>query len=461
MPLNCAASGAALAPSPDVTGTAGFQAFLVLRYTLIAATGYLLVVEQGFVAPPPVTMALLAIALVSNLALGRVPPRLLETPRTTLAVILFDTAWISAALVLSHQFSAEFFYLYFFVVLLAAIGENLRLIAIAAVVVCGAYLFGHSASGGTWSFWQSPSLIRIPFLFTAAVFYGYLVERTRRERQRADDSERHSSELAAAMRELRVLYAKTEHADSIKAKFFASVSHEVRTPLSVLLGYVDLLLDGCFGTLSEEQSDVLTRTRRAGRSLHDLIVRMLDVSHLESARETPACEEFELALFMQELRTTVAHTEGITVQWPQVPEIPPLRTDPEKLRTVLRNLVENAVKFTPRGWVIVDARWDDAADDVLITVTDTGPGIPETELPHIFEAFRNGGNPDRRPGAGVGLGLYVAKRLTALLGGEISVTSIVGTGSRFTVRFPRLLYRGAAVPDAAGVALRADDFEAA
>jgi len=163
--------------------------FVLLRLTLIIATAYLLLVESGFATPRQGVLTLFAAALLSNLGFSYVPPKVVRAPLFALALVTFDTAWITAALLLSGQFTAEFFFLYFFVILLAAIGENLALIALGAVVVCIGYIFLLVNSGHTPSMWNSPSLIRIPFLFTTTAFYGYLVERLRTERKRAEQNE--------------------------------------------------------------------------------------------------------------------------------------------------------------------------------------------------------------------------------------------------------------------------------
>src|SRR5439155_4800434 len=157
------------------------RAFLLLRYTLIAATAYLILVECEFTIPPAGVMLAIAFALLSNVCAASLPPTVVGSTYFSAAVIVIDTAWISGALLSSGRFSADFFYLYFFVLLLAAIGENLALIAVGAVVVCGAYLYVLSASGAEWTIWRSPSIIRLPFVFTSAAFYGYLIDRTRRE----------------------------------------------------------------------------------------------------------------------------------------------------------------------------------------------------------------------------------------------------------------------------------------
>ncbi|MFQ5859625.1 MAG: PAS domain S-box protein, partial [Anaerolineae bacterium] len=166
------------------------RAFVLLRYTLIIAMAYLLLVGVDF-SPPPVGLVLLVLAaLMSNVVMTYLPARITDSMAFNVGIIVGDTLWITAALHYSGLFGAEFFYLYFFVLLLAAIGENLGLIALGAVVVCTVYVFMLSAGGGSTSLWSSRLLIRIPFLFTAAAFYGYLVDRVRRERQRVREEAR-------------------------------------------------------------------------------------------------------------------------------------------------------------------------------------------------------------------------------------------------------------------------------
>ncbi len=161
------------------------QALVLLRYTLIIAMAYLVLVEHGFSSTPSGLILLIVVALASNVVVAQLPARITESTFFYAGIILGDTLWITAALVYSGLFGAEFFYLYFFVLLLAGIGENMGLIAVGATVVCIAYIFVLSTSGGSASIWSSRLLIRIPFLLTAAAFYGYIVDRVRRERQRA------------------------------------------------------------------------------------------------------------------------------------------------------------------------------------------------------------------------------------------------------------------------------------
>jgi signal transduction histidine kinase len=429
-----------------VTQLSKIRAFLLLRYTLIVSTAYLIIVERHFEQASTEAMLLITAALASNVLIAQLPRRITDSMRFAMVILVCDTLWITAALLISGSFNSEFFFLYFFVLLLAAIGESLRLIAIGACVVCGAYLFGRSATDGTWSMWATPNLIRIPFLFSTAIFYGYLVERTRREGKRADDAEALAAQLDRTLTELRLLHERAQEADRIKTEFLATVSHELRTPLTSLVGYVELLMDQSYGQVSVEQRGALGRVRSASRILQQAISRMLDASRLDFGNEGLTCEEFELNDMFDELRSDLPPPESVALHWPPAENVPPLRTDTEKLRTILRNLVENAFKYTPRGLIMVEAQWDEKADEIEVSVKDTGIGIAASEIDGIFEAFQQAGHREARPTSGVGLGLYIVQRLVARLGGEVRVDSSLGTGSTFSIRVPRLLHRGAAIP---------------
>ena len=219
----------------------------------------------------------------------------------------------------------------------------------------------------------------------------------------------------------------------------------MRTPLTAILGYVDLLLEDEFGTVPAEQRSVLGKVQAAGENLHRYLTRLLDVSRLvnrlQSGREAVACSEFTLTAAFSELRYDFPETDGARVVWPAVDDLPRLYTDREKLVTVLRNLVENSVKYGTGGDVTVGARWDQPADVIALTVADRGIGIGAEDLSHIFDPFRRTAPAIEADAQGVGLGLYIVKQFVEILQGTIEVESAPGVGSTFTVRIPRQLRR--------------------
>ncbi len=229
-----------------------------------------------------------------------------------------------------------------------------------------------------------------------------------------------------------------EAANRAKSEFLASMSHELRSPLSVVLGYTSLLLEQTFGSLREEQADTLRRIDRNARELFDLITAVLDLSRLEAGRLPMEVREVWIPKLLEELK---AETQGVRERtslefvWQVEGELPPIYTDPGKVKVVVKNLIGNAVKFTTAGSITVDAH--SRSGGVEINVTDTGIGIPQEALALIFEPFRQVDASSTSHLRGTGLGLYIVKRLLELLGGAVMVESAVGRGSTFRVWIPR------------------------
>jgi signal transduction histidine kinase len=258
------------------------------------------------------------------------------------------------------------------------------------------------------------------------------------------------------------LIEELEGANRLKSDFLASISHELRTPLNHIIGYNDLLLEGDFGELNEEQTEAVRGVYRASRELLDMIEATLDLTRIEARRVPLQVREVSVRNLVEDLAThaTLISKPGVHLHWSVEPDLPALYTDPVKLRMVLQNLIANALKFTAEGQVRLEARADD--DGVEFAVTDTGIGIPAGEQAFVFEPFRkaHGAINDY---AGVGLGLYIARRLLDLLGGTVSLESELGHGSCFRVRLPRAVVTNGGHPhgdDALGDALQYDRREA-
>ncbi len=247
-------------------------------------------------------------------------------------------------------------------------------------------------------------------------------------------------QLASMALENARLVEELERANSIKGEFVATISHELRSPLNVIIGYTDLLLEGAFGSLAPEQLQNLARVDKSARELFEMISATLDLSRLEAGLLPLEQTEVWLRDLLDEIAAEVraAHAKpGVTIDWNCAPDLPLLHTDPLKLKGVLKSIILNAIKFTDQGSVTVDAGGGDAG--VEICVTDTGSGIAPQVLPIIFEPFRQGDGSTRRRHGGVGLGLYIARRLLDILGGTITVDTVVGRGSTFRIWIPTSL----------------------
>ncbi len=227
-----------------------------------------------------------------------------------------------------------------------------------------------------------------------------------------------------------------EEANRTKSEFVAAMSHELRTPLNVILGYSDLLLDGTFGPLNEEQDHTLRRVRLRARELFDLIANTLDLNRIEAgtlAVKVVATPVAHLARTVaQELRDQ-REAKGLDLTFDIADEGLIWNTDPDKLHVILKDLVGNAIKFTERGEVRV--QMFSRGNHLVCKVRDTGIGIPQEALPHIFEPYKQA-SASHGSQSGVGLGLFIVRRLVEMLGGEITVNSTVGEESEFTVILP-------------------------
>ena len=216
-----------------------------------------------------------------------------------------------------------------------------------------------------------------------------------------------------------------------------TLSHELRTPLQAIQGYLDLLLSGEYGDLTEEQSDVLRRVYNSAESLLDIVNTALELSRPDASRGPLHLQEVQVSELLNEVASETngaIRKPGLSIVWRTAPNLPPARTDPTKLKLVLKNLVGNAIKFTDKGRVTVDAR--SASGGVQFRITDTGTGIAPEMRRAVFEPFRQAGSIPGQHG-GAGLGLYIVRRLVDRLGGTISLESQEGRGSSFQVWIPK------------------------
>jgi signal transduction histidine kinase len=227
-----------------------------------------------------------------------------------------------------------------------------------------------------------------------------------------------------------------QRASHAKSEFLSTVSHELRTPLNVIIGYTTLLLDDVLDPATGR--DALRRVHHQSLQLLDLIQAMLDLNKVEAGGAQITLEDFRIGDLIDSLRggLPTSWCKGdVHLSWVAPTPEARLRTDRAKVEMIVRNLVHNALKFTEQGSVTVTA---DALGDpgrVVFTVADTGTGIAADDLASIFDMFRQAHAVPAR-GHGVGLGLYIVKRFTDALGGEIRVDSAPGAGARFTVALP-------------------------
>ena len=227
-------------------------------------------------------------------------------------------------------------------------------------------------------------------------------------------------------------------ADRLKDEFLATLSHELRTPLTAILGWSQLMADG--PAEARELSTALDAITRSAKAQMQLIDDVLDVSRITTGKMRLDLRRAEIQPVVEAAVETIrpsAEAKAIELSFEAEAGIEPLNIDPDRIQQVAWNLLSNAIKFTPlRGRVDVTVRREN--DEVVLAVEDTGPGISDEFLPHLFERFRQADSSSRRAHSGLGLGLALARDLVELHGGRIGVTSEEGRGARFTVSLPLL-----------------------
>jgi signal transduction histidine kinase len=246
-------------------------------------------------------------------------------------------------------------------------------------------------------------------------------------------------ENARLIREVRRLHDELAEATRVKAEILATMTHEMRTPINIVIGNLDLMLRGFLGDLSERQrKSVETALRNSGEALN-LVSSLLDLSRFEAGQYVVRLEDFRLEDIWSELETFFRvglSGKAVELFWSIDGALPVLNSDRMKTKEILSNIVFNAVKYTDRGEVRVTAAARDSGRQIAIEVRDTGVGIPADSLPYIFEPFRQAEGSATRSLGGVGLGLAIAKRLIELLRGTVEVESELGKGTTFRIALP-------------------------
>lgn len=241
--------------------------------------------------------------------------------------------------------------------------------------------------------------------------------------------------------------SELKEADKLKSEFFANVSHEVRTPLTSILSPIQGLYQGDVGELTRDQHQLIAQVYRNSLRLLDMINQMLDFAKYD-ARRMPLRLTWlnlrDLCSELVEVFADVSERKGVELRFSSNASVPAAYLDQEKIERILSNLLRNAVKFTERGSISVNL--EGGEEEIVLTVADTGIGIPANRLSTIFERFRQVDGSSTRRYEGTGLGLAIVKEAVEVLHGIIEVESSPGRGTTFTVRLPRYLEQLA--PDA-------------
>jgi signal transduction histidine kinase len=271
-----------------------------------------------------------------------------------------------------------------------------------------------------------------------------------------DTQRRNAQQLTALVEELRLAQKHAEAATRAKSDFLASMSHELRTPLNAIILYSELLQEVAEDEGRQSFVTDLQRIQSSGKHLLDLINGILDLSKIEAGKMSVAPETFEVRTMLDELLNTVeplVQRNDNTLAVNCGAGVGTMTADPIKTRQILLNLLSNAAKFTRAGTIVLDVEPCSVADrpSIAFTVTDTGVGMTPEQTSTIFDPFTQADVTTTRKYGGTGLGLALVSRFCRLMGGEVSVQSQPGAGSRFTVTLPVAVApepaRGTVVPE--------------
>lgn len=228
--------------------------------------------------------------------------------------------------------------------------------------------------------------------------------------------------------------------------FISTASHEMRTPVASIEGYLSLAMNAQTATIDERAKSYLEKAHEAAQHLGRLFQNLLDVTKFDDGQIKPRLGPVELVGLVKKIADAQAphiQSKGLQYQFGSdsvdgktINQLIYASVDEDFLREVIDNLIENAIKYTPAGWISVSVSAD--SYNVRITVTDTGIGIPREELAHVFQKFYRVDNRDTREIGGTGLGLYLAKQRVEAMNGKVWAESEVGRGTKFIVMLPRL-----------------------
>jgi len=387
------------------------QTILLLRWVLIIATAYLMLFSRPLPTTPPSVALFVAAYFASNLVLTWLLPRLDRRWRTVDAgLVLFDTAAICLGLALTANVSNDFFLLYFLVLFLGALTERLALVVAAAVVASVVHLVTVSAFVDAADLMGEGYLMRIPFLFVVALFFGHLVEDEAKSRER------------------------------LRVEFVSTVSHDLKNPLAVIQSIAELLLDGNAGELNADQAQFVRRIYASARHVIALSHNLLSAARIEAGHLTLLRSPESLVNVVETAITfarSASDLKGVTLTLVCERDPPPVHLDTVQMERAISNILDNAIRYTPPGGQVV-AAIQHSSRQLVLTIHDDGPGIASEDLPAVFEKYHRRAQRSRE---GTGFGLFIVKAIVEGHGGQVAADSTPGHGTTITIRLPTVEIR--------------------
>jgi signal transduction histidine kinase len=393
-----AAQGIGLSLKPSV---------ILIRWPVVILCTYLLLYPAVNLVPHWISYSAVLFYIASNVALYILPGERFPSWSFYYPLVVADTIVLTLSLVVNGYSQMDFYLSFFVVILGSCIIEDARMRAM--VTVAAPLLYSVSLLSSPESF-DPGMFLRLPFLFIVSLFYGYFTQFIRSERASKQEEE------------LR---------DRGRKEVLNIVSHEFRTPLNVISGYAQAIKEHTWGEVTPGQDEALNRILLQSEHLMDIVNAVLDITRIETGELALERETLALSDYLDEIRRKFVPLQK------EIPEaLPTVNADRMKLTIILQNLINNALKFTEKGAVSITARAVASHKRVEIEVKDTGIGIAKEAHDLIFEKFQQADPSSTRKYGGIGLGLYIVKVFTDLLGGTINLESEPEKGSTFTLSLP-------------------------
>lgn len=389
------------------------HSLVMLRWVLIIAIAYVVLFSHPLTQMAPIAAVFVALYLGSNIVLAEMMRRRLYQGWLEWFVVGLDVVAITVAIYLTGEGSGDLFVLYFVVLFLSALADGVLLAVGAALFIGAAHLYTASGFVDVGELIQKGYMVRIPFLFAVALFFGNLVQRAR-----AQERDTQGKVLRAQRMEI-----------------LSTVSHDLRNPLGVIDSLAGLLLDGDAGRLNADQASLVQRIRASIRQVLHLSNNLIDAERIELNSFSLRLEPCDLRAVMEEalvMAETAASLKGISL----TSEIPATlihaEVDPVQIERAVSNLLGNAIKFTPAGGSVRLALCREGRE-LRIEVSDSGPGLPDALLRDLGRKHLLGG---QGTGSGSGLGVFIAAAVTRAHGGRLVAKNRRDGGATVALEIP-------------------------
>lgn len=393
--------------------------FLLLRWLIVIVCATMLVFSQRPLVDPIWAQLYAILILLTNAGLQLLPARTVTRSNFYSRVAMLDIALISGALLLSGQTAADFYLLFFLVLMLSALGRDITRAMISTVLVILIYGLTLLFSGSEQDQADAAVLLRFPFFFIIALFYGFLV---------------HSVQVEKLEKER----AAEEEVNRIKARFLSSITHELLSPINLILGHIHMMLTGAAGNLTLEQIRIMDQFQLNAERLLRLVRELVELSNIETKRLTLAVRRRSLKSFFQELQVEIAaraRDKMVRADFVAAAELPPIETDWATLRRAMMRIVASAIDDAESGQITVLAQPGPGEHEATLAVLNTpGAGAGQDFGPLLAQLADEGGTAYGNNGFGVGL--TVARHLLELLGARLVAMGQGGRSANFAITLP-------------------------